>query len=329
MDARRITRIAGWIGLILVLLAIPAAITLYRKHRVPITIQGGVIVRDADPNKQLPIPDVQVTVAGGLAAETVKSDSSGYFSMRLRNTVRRGHPLTLSFRNPNYRPLDLRDYVGDQLYIARMVPLSQAPVPRDEPRTTVGNVRVRYLSKAMTTVNIGSAVKTFEVQNAGNTPCHGRNPCSPDGKWKASVGGASLDAGAGNEFRNARVSCIAGPCAFTRIDADQFSRGGQTISVVARDWSDTATFLLEAEVFHPMVSDLVHESYPVIFGRTMSFSLPSTAQGVSIQADVGGTTIIFPLGPALLLSWADCTALINPEEAKVYRCALKRGYQFR
>jgi hypothetical protein len=118
--------------------------------------------------------------------------------------------------------------------------------------------------KATTALNVGSAVKTFEVMNSGNVPCNGRDPCSPDGKWKAAIGSTSLDAGPGNEFRNARASCIAGPCPFTKIEADDLQRGGRSIQVFVRNWSDTATFLLEAEVFHPMVSDIVRESYPVI-----------------------------------------------------------------
>ena len=98
--------------------------------------------------------------------------------------------------------------------------------------------------------------------------------------------------------------------------------------VSARDWSDTATFLLEAEVFHPMVSQVVHESYPVIFGDGLNFTLPSTAEGVSIEADLDGQTIIFPLGPALFLSWASCNARVNPDQTRVYRCELKPGYRF-
>src|SRR5438045_7766320 len=128
----------------------------------------------------------------------------------------------------------------------------------------------------MAEVNIGSVVQVFQIENKGNVPCNGQDPCSPDGKWKAAIGGASLDAGAGNEFRNARVSCIAGPCPFTKIENDGFSRDTQKISASVRVWSDTATFLLEAEVFHPMVTDIVHESHPVIFGRALNFTLPAT-----------------------------------------------------
>jgi len=77
--------------------------------------------------------------------------------------------------------------------------------------------------------------------------------------------------------------------------------------VTARDWSDTATFLLEAEVFHPMVSQIVHESYPVIFGDGLNFTLPASAEGVSLEADFDGQTVIFPLGPSILLSWEIAT----------------------
>ena len=193
---------------------------------------------------------------------------------------------------------------------------------------TVGSLRVRYSIKAMSEVNIGSAAKPFQVVNTGNVPCNRQAPCSPDGNWKAAIGSAFLDAGAGNEFRNARVSCIAGPCPFTKIEKDDFSKGGQTIRVSARNWSDTTTFLLEAEVFHSMISEIVHESQPVIFGRVLDFTLPPSAEGVCIEAEMNGQTIIYPLGPALFLSWANCDVTLNRDQSKLYRCNLKAGYQF-
>jgi hypothetical protein len=137
-----------------------------------------------------------------------------------------------------------------------------------------------------------------------------------------------LDAGVGNQFRNVRASCIAGPCPFTKIDAARFSQGGQILTVSARDWSDTATFLLEAEVFRPMESQLEHRTYPAIFGEGLSFTLPSAAQSVSIEADLDGQTIIFPLGPSLFLSWATCDAGVNLDRGRIYRCTAKPGYLF-
>ena len=52
------------------------------------------------------------------------------------------------------------------------------------------------------------------------------------------MGSASMDAGEGNEFRNARTSCIAGPCPFTKIEDEDFAQNGRTINVSARNWSD-------------------------------------------------------------------------------------------
>jgi hypothetical protein len=202
------------------------------------------------------------------------------------------------------------------------------PVPK-QPQTIVSNIRVRYSVKSTAEANIGSAVKTFEVVNTGNVPCNGHLPCSPDGKWKATVGETALDAGEGDEFRNARVSCIAGPCPFTRIEFQNLSHGGRTLNVAARNWSDTATFLIEAEVVHPMVSDIVRESYPVIFGPSVNFSLPGSAEGLSIRADINADPIVFPLGPDLHLSWASCHVRVDKDGSRTYRCELKSGYAFK
>jgi hypothetical protein len=314
-----------WIGSTIILMILGTLLLRWHTQR-PVSLRGAVTVKDADSRKEQPIADVEVTA--DLATGTAKSDSTGFFSLELRGFVRRGHPVVLHFRQPQYRPLDVTDFVGDKLYVVLMLPLASAANSTGRPEVKVANVRVRYSGRAMTEFNVGSAVKTFQIENKGNVPCKGQRPCSPDGKWRAAWGSASLDAGTGNEFRNARASCIAGPCPFTRIDSDRFSQGGQTIMVLARDWSDTATFLLEAEVVKPMVSQIVHESYPVIFGEGLNFTLPSTAEGVSIEAELDGQMIIFPLGPALFLSWASCNARVNPDQTKVYRCDLKPGYRF-
>jgi hypothetical protein len=160
-------------------------------------------------------------------------------------------------------------------------------------------------------------------------PCNGRGPCSPDGRWRASRASITLDAERGNQFRNARLSCIAGPCPFTRIERDDFSRGGRTISATVLNWSDTAAFLIQAEVVQPTVSESVRRSYPVIFDRTMNFSLPGSAEGVCLEAEINGASIVFPLGPALTLSWADCRMQPEQENNRLYRCELKPGYRFR
>ncbi len=317
-----------------IVLALAVALTLVgaffrRQHRKPLTITGAITVQDADPRKQLPIAGVEVSAANNAGEPPAKSDSSGFFSLKLHQGLRRGQAVTLMFRHPNYHSLDLAEFSGDKLYIVHLVPLAKntqdAP---NRPAVVVGNVRIRYSIKALRTVNVGSAVKTFEVENVGNVPCERRSPCSPDGKWKATIGSASLDAGPGNEFQNARVSCIAGPCPFTKIEPGELSKASQRITASARDWSDPATFLVEAEVVHTMQSPIEHQSYPVIFGAALSFTLPTDAEGVSLEADMSGETVIFPLGPDLFLTWANCSSTVNPDHTSVYRCELKPGYRF-
>jgi hypothetical protein len=300
-----------------------------RQHGKPLTITGAVTVQDTDPRKQLPVAGVEISVRDDSGDPPTRSDSSGFFSLKLRKGLRRGQKVTLMFRHPNYHPLDLSEFAGDKLYIVHLVPLSEnAANVSNRPAIIVGNVRVRYSIMAMKTVDVGSAVRTFQVENAGNIPCKGRSPCSPDGKWKAAIASASLDAGLGNEFKNARVSCIAGPCPFTKIESDDLAKSSQQITVTALDWSDPAIFLVEAEVVHTMQSPIEHQSYPVIFGSALSFTLPTDSEGVSLEADVAGETIIFPLGPELFLSWANCNARVNPDHTSVYRCELKPGYRF-
>lgn len=311
-------------------LALAASVFLYSRYRRhPLTIVGAVTVRDSDPRKELPISDVVVSVANNLAAKPAKSDANGLFSLRLFKRVRRGELITLSFRHSGYEPLDMKDVAADKLYLAHMVPLHPKKEPEQKgPATFIGNVVVRYTYKTLRSVDVGSAVKTFEVTNTANVPCNHAPVCSPDGRWKANVGTVELDAGPGNEFHDARLSCIAGPCPFTEVESDTFSKGGQKINASVLNWSDTTTFLAEAEVTHLMVTQVEHKSYPVIFGPSLNFTLPADAEGVTLEADYAGEAIIFPLGPALRLSWANCTGAVNKDQSKIYRCELKPGYKF-
>lgn len=314
----------------------------------PLVLKGALVTNDTDPRRQLPVAGARVSVrlsssvapsdlsrlfsiesAGSAPLAEATSDNSGYFAITLPRDIRRGRSISFEISHPSYQNIRVNDYVGDQLYVLRMEALRRGSIPqRPGPEITIGNVIVRYSVKNITPANVGSAARTFEVVNRGNVPCNGHAPCSPDGKWKASTGSISLDAGPGNEFHNARASCIAGPCPFTHIDDRELSGGGPTISVSARDWSDTAVFLVEAEVVHPMISDTVRESHPFVLGRALNFTVPATAEGITLQAELNGETIVFPLGPALILDWADCTAQMDPQKNKAYRCELKPGYRF-
>lgn len=326
MDERDKRQVWSALATGLVLVAIASGLVIWHKKQ-PISLRGAVMVEDTDPRKRVPIAGVEVSIAGDLSPFAARSDASGLFVLTLRKAIRRGHPISLHFSHPQYRTLNINGFVQDKLYIVYLSPLSSQPASPGQPLVKVANIRVRYTVEAMTELNVGSAVRTFDVQNKGDVPCKGQHPCSPDGQWKAALGSGSLDAGPGNEFRDARTSCIAGPCPFTRIESQTLSRAGQIITVSARDWSDTATFLLEAEVFRTMVSQAARWSYPVFFGDRLSFTLPADAESVSIEADLDGQTIIFPLGPSLFLSWANCDSAMQGK-TRVYRCALRPRYRF-
>jgi hypothetical protein len=327
------------------IVAVAAAVVLglwLRAHRVrsisvrqSIPIEGAVIQRDVDTKKELPIADVAITASDGVDTASTRSDAAGYFKLALHRLVLSDRPVTVSFRHAAYEPLELNVQTGrletqSELYVAAMTPVLKNVAVFAGPQTVVSNIRVRYTLNSRTETNVGSAVKTFQVVNKGGVPCDHQSPCSPDGRWKATVISASLDAGADNTFENIRASCIAGPCPFTRIDSSGFIHGGRNIHVSALDWSDTATFLMEAEVLHTAISSNVRELYPVIFGRTLNFTLPPTEEGVSLEAEINGAPMVFPLGPAPYLSWATCTVRTGAEQEKtaVYRCELKPGYRF-
>jgi hypothetical protein len=294
---------------------------------VAVSIRGAIVEQATDPSKQLPISDVEVTADDNVAVSGASSDSAGFFSLSLHPEIKPGTPIVLKFRNADYKPLDLKVAAGDAIYVARMAPIRREAQNRG-PEVTVTGISVRYSIETATAVNVGSAVKTFEVVNTGDVPCEGKPPCSPGMRWKAAVGSATLDAGEGKEFRNARLSCIAGPCPFTVIESDSFSKGGRTISASVRNWSDTTTFLLQADVFRRQVADVIRQSYPVIIDQAMNFTLPATAEGASIDAKIDGSPIVFPLGPTPILSWANCSVRTAQDQARLFWCELKPGYRF-
>ena len=322
------------IGVAAALMAVALGVGLHRWSVGAMRIKGAVIRRDVDTRKELPIAGVDVTVSNGVTSATTQSEASGYFNIPFPRSIWPGEVMVLSFRHPGYQPLSIKIQGGlaaGKLNIAAMEPIpSPDESDSNHAALAVTNIRIRYTTNSQTRVNIGSAVKTFQVANTGNLPCDHKALCSPDGRWKASIASESMDAGVGNEFSNVRASCIAGPCPFTKIDSNGFASGGRTITVSALNWSDTATFLLEAEVFHDASVSNERELYPVVFGRALNFTLPPTQEGVSIEVEINGEPMVFPLGPALYLSWATCTARTNsdPEKTTVYRCELKPGYRF-
>jgi hypothetical protein len=316
-----------------------AAMVWWPEARSRRIVTGAVLVADSDQQKQRPIADAEVYAVAGEASGSSRSDQAGFFRLTLDAPVAREQRITLSVKHPGYQ-----SYQGqagfNELQVVRLTPdqnqTETAPPPSGTPTVSIANVRVRYAFRTTNTVEVASAAKTFDIVNQANTPCDKATPCSPDGRWRAARETFSLNAGRGRQFRNTRVSCLSGPCPFTRVESNAVTTGGQVIAVSVLNWADTVTYLVEAEVVQTMVSDLVRHSFPVIFGSSMNFTLPPLAQGPSIEAEVNGEAIVFPLGPKLRLSWASCRLeqsagrSDDPEERqRLYRCDLKPGYRFR
>ncbi len=302
-----------------------------------LVVQGVLLRQDKDVRRQQPIAQAQVSLQSGRTSVTVETDSQGYFRIPLRKVVLPGAKLNFQFSHDHYQSFTEQLSVGlrsarNPLYVFHLRELPTPPTDGNPGThiTRITNIRIRYVENATSESNIGSITQIFEAHNAGNLPCNSLEPCSPDGHWKAALGQASLDAGVGNTFRQVRVSCIAGPCPFTRIDDSGYKDGGQKISVSALDWSDTATFLIEAEVYRTSLNSSVHHLFPVFFGRTLNFTLPANEEGVSIEAELDGTLMVFPLGPDIETSWTRCTLRQSQmaDHTRVYHCELKSGFAF-
>jgi hypothetical protein len=303
----------------------------------PWIVQGVLLRQDNDVRRQQPVSHAQLTLQSGRTTVTVETDSQGYFRIPLHKVILPGAKLNFHFSHADYETLTEQVSVGfrgvrNPLYVFHMRELTTPPSNGNpaEHIIKITNIRIRYVENATSESNIGSVARIFEAINQRNLRCNGQQPCSPDGQWKASVGKATLDAGVGNTFRHVRVSCIAGPCPFTRIDDSGYKNGGRIISASALDWSDTATFLVEAEVYHTSLNSSVHHLFPVFFGRTLNFTLPANEEGVSIEAELDGTMMVFPLGPDTDTSWTSCTVRQSKtaDRTRVYHCELKSGFEF-
>jgi hypothetical protein len=299
-----------------------------------ITVEGSVLEQDADPSKRTPVPDVKVTALRGNTEIIQKTDPTGYFNVSLSGGIESGADLSLTFVKPGYKTIQMApNKPGDQLYIVQMEPVAPPSIVKTQRVQTpakvssIKDVRVRYSFKDQSTIPVGTIAKEFLAPNKGNIPCRNQKPCSPDGKWKATVTILPIDTDPGKEFRNVRVSCIAGPCHFLTVDPG-ITEHAARLKISVLNWSDTAAFLVEGDIIQTMTTNMVRQSYPFIIGNTMSFALPPTSQSVSIEANVDGKSIVFPLGPTLSLSWADCNVDTSSGGDKTYRCQLKPGYQF-
>jgi hypothetical protein len=131
-----------------ILAAVSTAILVYR--RLPVVLRGAVLQADSDPNKQLPLADVEITAIGSSSHASSKSNPAGFFRLTLPKGLHSHQPVTLQFRRKDYEPLDLNDFIGDKVYVVRMVPIHQDVNSASHPESAVSNTRRRYSLKTTT-----------------------------------------------------------------------------------------------------------------------------------------------------------------------------------
>lgn len=208
-----------------------------------IVMHGMVMVDDANPARRIAIPGVRVESSNGLASQFATTGSDGMFTLQLVPGAKDGVEIDLSLTHTDYQERDSALVVGDNVpYTFYLWPAAYPAAYRMDPRPrTFGFLAVAATPRVLS--------KTFQITNHGSVRCNGRQPCSPDGKWKANIGSASLEAGPGRVFTSGHADCIAGPCPWTSIESNGFSGTGRnSISVAVRNWSDTVTYKLWGEV---------------------------------------------------------------------------------
>jgi hypothetical protein len=331
MNIRRRRLVAILITVLVLGLAAAAVVILVKRSRAlqPLHLAGVVLRSDPDPGKQVPVSGAEIQAVSGDSNVLAKSDVAGFFRIDLEPSWERDRKVALTFRHDGYAVQETGGWSNGEICIARMLPAeSVKPVASKHPLVPISGVRIRYSIKTTTTTNIGSVANPFEARNQGPVPCNGAPACSPDGKWRATLNSQIFDAGVGNEYRNARLSCIAGPCPFSKVTTENLEQPGRIIKVSVLNWTDTVTYFLEAEVARTAIANIVRYLYPFISGPAMNFTLPPGSEGPSVEADLGGSEIVFPLGPELRLSWATCSATPAADRTTQFRCDLKSGYEF-
>src|SRR5437588_7656854 len=139
--------IAIWAVLVFGIFVLVVTIAILHR-RQPVTLRGAVLRQDKDPNKQLPIVDVQITATNALGSGTSKSDSSCFFSLTLPKGLRRRQQVVLQFRHKDYQPLDWNDWISDKIYVAPMVPIDRQTTSESRTQSIIANTRIRYSVKA-------------------------------------------------------------------------------------------------------------------------------------------------------------------------------------
>src|SRR5271170_3060698 len=86
-------------------LVITALLTFFPRHLGTASIMGVVIAKNADPRKQTPIADAEITAVSGFAKGQGKSDSQGYFRLAFHPSLVAGQSVTLKVVRADFLPV--------------------------------------------------------------------------------------------------------------------------------------------------------------------------------------------------------------------------------
>ena len=229
-----------WLAVIGAISAIGVALIPVLRPSGPTTpekiILEGVVMRDeANPEKRFPISNVIVSATDGLGGSAATT-ADGMFRLELKPEAKGGAQIALNFKHPDYQERDVIQAIGQGVpYIFYMWPSQYAA-------TTPG-------ARVIPAFYAPVVSRTFQIPNRGSVRCNNQQPCSPDGKWKAALASATIDAGPGHVFISGRADCVAGPCPWSAVETKGFPQIGQrTINVSVRAWSDTVTYRLSGEI---------------------------------------------------------------------------------
>ncbi len=126
--------------------AIAAAVWLSLRHWRPrwSTIQGAVIRRDADPDKESPIAGVLITASHGNASLTTLSGADGFFQITFPGTVLPGQTVDITLRHRDYQTLEVRVPIRFRSSLRQLVVAAMMPVTPEESNTPKRPVYRRF-----------------------------------------------------------------------------------------------------------------------------------------------------------------------------------------
>ena len=97
----------GITALVVVVIVLITVVRLRRHRSAPLVIQGAIVAYSPETEKRSPIEDVEVDATNGVAVRATTSDFSGFFQLTLGADVEPGQSIVLTFRHPDYLPVNM------------------------------------------------------------------------------------------------------------------------------------------------------------------------------------------------------------------------------